>query len=181
MGGIFGALFTGVSGLNGQSQRLATISENIANVNTVGYKRIDTSFSTFVTETTPTRHSPGGATTTINKYLTAQGSLQGTTSPTDLAVSGTGFFVVNKNSSPTVGDEYLYTRAGAFNADANGFLKNTAGYYLQGYLLDTNGNLPANNGSIVSLRTINVGQVTGKPVPTSKVSVGINLPDVNGA
>ncbi|MCE2964461.1 MAG: flagellar hook protein FlgE [Alphaproteobacteria bacterium] len=173
---LLGSMFTGVSGLSGQAQRLATISENIANVNTVGYKRIENQFQTFVTETNPRRHSPGGVVTSINHQLTAQGTLQATTATTDMAISGTGFFVVNQNAVPTVGDEYLYTRAGKFAPDATGDLKNTAGYYLQGWPLDVNGNLPTTAGSVISLETVNVGQLTGKPIATSKVDIGINLP-----
>jgi flagellar hook protein FlgE len=173
---VLGSMFAGVSGLNAQAQRLATISENIANVSTVGYKRIDAQFSTFVTESTPLRHSPGGVNTHIEHHVTSQGLLQATLSETDLAISGSGFFVVNENAIPSVGDSYLYTRAGSFSPDAKGYLVNSAGYYLQGWPLDDQGNLPTDNGSLISLETVNVGQVTGKPVPTSKIDIGINLP-----
>lgn len=177
-----GSMFAGVSGLKAQSQRLATISENIANVSTTGYKRMDTKFSTFVTESSTTRHSPGGVTSRPSHELDMQGLLQATLSETDLAVSGQGFFVVNQNPIPSVGDQYLYTRAGSFQADAQGYLKNTAGYYLQGWPVNANGQLPTNNSSLISLKTVNVGQVTGQPQPTTLVSIGQNLPatsDVN--
>jgi flagellar hook protein FlgE len=173
---VLGSMFAGVSGLNAQAQRLATISENIANVSTVGYKRIDAQFSTFVTESTPTRHSPGGVQSRPKHNVSAQGLLQSTLSATDLAISGTGFFVVNQNAIPTVGDAFVYTRAGSFTPDANGYMVNTAGYYLQGWPLDDTGKLPTDNGSLISLESVNVGQVTGKPVATSKISLGLNLP-----
>jgi flagellar hook protein FlgE len=173
---ILGSLFAAVSGINGQSQRLGTISDNIANVNTSGYKRMDTQFSTFVTESTVSRHSPGGVTSRPINQVASQGLLQATLNNTDLAISGTGYFVVNESPNPTLGDQYLYTRAGAFQADKNGALVNTAGYYLQGWPLDSTGNLPTNNGSLISLQAINVGQVTGRPSATSKVEMGLNIP-----
>jgi flagellar hook protein FlgE len=171
-----GSMFAGVSGLKAQSQRLATISENIANVSTTGYKRMDTRFSTFVTESTTTRHSPGGVQSRPTHEIDMQGLLQATLSETDLAISGQGFFVVNQNAIPSVGDQYLYTRAGSFQADAQGFMKNTAGYYLQGWPLDPTGNLPTDNSSLISLESVNIGQVTGQPSATSLIDIGQNLP-----
>ncbi len=173
---VLGSLFAGVSGLNAQAQRMATISENIANVNTGGYKRIDTKFSTFVTESTSTRHSPGGVTSRPVHNIDAQGLLQATLNETDIAISGQGFFVVNDTAVPSVGDEYLYTRAGSFTPNADGFLVNTAGYYLQGWPLDATGNLPTDNGSLISLETVNVSQTTGQPSPTTRINLGLNLP-----
>jgi len=171
-----GSMFAGVSGLKAQSQRLSTISENIANVSTTGYKRMDTKFMTFVTESTTTRHSPGGVQSRPTHEVDRQGLLQATLSETDLAISGQGFFVVNQNAIPSVGDQYLYTRAGSFQADAKGFMKNTAGYYLQGWPLDPTGNLPTDNSSLISLESVNIGQVTGKPSATSVIDIGQNLP-----
>jgi flagellar hook protein FlgE len=171
-----GSMFAGVSGLKAQSQRLATISENIANVSTMGYKRMDTKFSTFVTESTTTRHSPGGVTSRPTHEIDMQGLLQATLSETDLAISGQGFFVVNQNAIPSVGDQYLYTRAGSFQADAKGYMKNTAGYYLQGWPLDATGGLPTDKNSLISLETVNIGQVTGQPRATSVIDIGQNLP-----
>jgi flagellar hook protein FlgE len=173
---ILGSLFAAVSGINGQSQRLATISDNIANVSTTGYKRMETQFSTFVTESTVTRHSPGGVTSRPQHQIDSQGLLQATLNNTDLAISGTGYFVVNQSATPTVGDQYLYTRAGSFQADSTGNLINTGGYYLQGWPLDETGQLPTDNGSLISLQAVNVGQVTGKPSATSLVEMGLNLP-----
>jgi flagellar hook protein FlgE len=173
---ILGSLFAAVSGINGQSQRLGTISDNIANVSTSGYKRMETQFSTFVTESTISRHSPGGVISRPQTQIASQGLLQATLNNTDLAISGTGYFVVNQSPKPTVGDQYLYTRAGSFQADKNGNLINTAGYYLQGWPLTSTGNLPTNNGSLISLQAVNVGQVTGKPSATTKVDMGLNLP-----
>ena len=129
---LYGALFAGVSGLGAQSNSLGIISDNIANVNTVGYKKIETRFSSLVTkETTLTLHSPGGVIASPYTRVDQQGLLQGSASQTDLAVAGDGMFVVHEQQTPTLGSNYLFTRAGSFNPDENGDLVNAGGHYLQ--------------------------------------------------
>ncbi len=173
---VFSALVTGVSGLNAQSQALATISDNIANVNTVGYKRVITRFSTLVTQSNARVHSPGGVSSNPIHLTTAQGLLQSTGGETDVGIEGSGFFVVNQSNVPGVGDEYLFTRAGQFIPDSEGYLRNTAGMYLQGWALDANGNLPSNTSSLNTLETVNLSNITGAARATSGVSLGLNLP-----
>ena len=135
---IYGAMFAGVSGLAAQSNSLSMISDNIANVNTVGYKGVSARFSTLVTQAaTQTTHTPGGVQSSPYSYIDGQGLLQGSASGTDLAVAGQGFFVVNEAATPGFGDDFFFTRAGSFNPDQNGNLVNTAGYFLQGYDLRT--------------------------------------------
>ena len=93
---LYGALFTGVSGLNAQTQSMAMISDNIANVNTVGYKRVVAQFSTLVTDSGSTKsHSPAGVLSAPHYTIGDQGQIQTTSSETDIAVSGNGFVVVN--------------------------------------------------------------------------------------
>ncbi len=173
---VFNALVTGVSGLTAQSQALATISDNIANVNTVGYKRVSTRFSTLVTQSNEQVHSPGGVRSNPFHSVDVQGLLQSTGGATDIGIEGKGFFIVNASSVPAAGDEYVYTRAGAFTPDNQGYLKNTAGYYLQGWPLDANGDIPTNSSSLTSVETINLSNVTGSPRATSEISLGLNLP-----
>src|SRR3546814_13793103 len=133
---IYGAMFAGVSGLAAQSNALGMISDNIANVNTIGYKGTSARFSTLVTmAATQTTHTPGGVMSSPYSYINRQGLLQGSASGTDLAVAGQGFFVVNESATPGFGDDYYFTRAGPFNPDESGNLVNAAGYYLQGYHL----------------------------------------------
>ena len=99
---LFAALFSGVSGLNANAHAMGIISDNIANVNTVGYKVTNARFSTLVTESaTSTRYSPGGV---ISKPLTdfnRQGLMQSSSSQTDIAIAGNGLFVVNELANPT--------------------------------------------------------------------------------
>ncbi len=181
---IFGAMFAGVSGLSAQSQAIGMISDNIANVNTVGYKGIRASFSTFVTQSgSQSLYSPGGVTSRPVQSADAQGLLQSTNSVTDIALVGNGFFVVNESPTPGPGDNYLYTRAGQFTTDANGDLVNSGGYYLQGWPLDpATGALPATLSALTSVQTINVSSLSGNAVATSAMSLGANLPStaVNG-
>ena len=76
----------------------------------------------------------------IGQDVTAQGLPTTTSSPTDLSISGNGFFVVSTNAGDTATQEY--TRAGSFTPDSNGNLVNAAGLYLLGYKLDSSGNVP---------------------------------------
>lgn len=174
---IFGAMFAGVSGLTAQSQAIGMISDNIANVNTVGYKGLRASFSTLVTQSgSQTLHSPGGVQSRPVQSADAQGLLQGTTSTTDVAIVGNGFFLVNEAATPGPGNDYLYTRAGQFRTDDNGDLVNSGGYYLQGWPLDASGSLPATPSVLSSTETVNISSLSGNAVPTSAMSLGANLP-----
>ncbi len=174
---IFGAMFAGVSGLSAQSQAIGMISDNIANVNTIGYKGLRASFQTLVTQAaSQTLHSPGGVQSRPLQSVDAQGLLQSTSSVTDLAIIGNGFFVVNEAASPGAGDNYLYTRAGQFVTDENGDLVNAAGYFLQGWPLDSTGALPATPNVLSSTQTVNVSSLSGIASPTTTLSLGANLP-----
>ena len=174
---IYGAMFSGVSGLAAQSQALAMISDNISNVNTVGYKATSAAFATLVTTAAKENFfSPGGVLPIAMQRVDQQGLLQSSVAETDIAVAGSGLFVVNEAAMPGLGSSYLYTRAGQFRADASGNLVNAAGYYLQGWPLDVNGNLPANTTVLSSLQTVNVASLAGNAVPTTTIDLGLNLP-----
>lgn len=172
---VFGSLFTAVSGLSAQSQSISMISNNIANVTTVGYKRTDAEFSSLVTGVgRSTTYSPGSVSAVQNARISQQGILQQSSSPTDIAVSGNGFFIVKSSSTDPLA-EPVYTRAGSFSEDSSGVLRNAAGFYLQGWPLDQNGNLPASQADISSLVPVDVGLVGGLTQPTSTASLAMNL------
>lgn len=175
---LYGAMFSGVSGLDAQSQALGTIADNIANVNTTGYKATFARFSTLVTQqATNNSYSPGGVQFNSISEVGRQGLLQSSASPTDLAISGEGMFVVNAVADPTSSDPYLFTRAGAFEPDENGNLKNTAGFYLQGWATDASGTPTATNTAVLgSLEPVNVAGVSGSATATSAIELGLNLP-----
>lgn len=179
MTGIFGSLFTAVSALTAQSQSLAAISDNIANVNTVGFKRNETAFSSLVTgESASTIFSPGSVRAEQVARIDQQGILQQSASSTDIAVSGNGFFVVQQGSG--VGAEPLYTRAGSFSEDATGILRNTAGFTLLGFPLDQDGNLPPGVSDLSSLVPVDVSFLGGLTQATSSAELALNL-DANAA
>lgn len=175
---LYGAMFSGVSALNAGSQALGTIADNIANVNTVGYKDTSARFSTLVTQqSTINSYAPGGVQMNRHSNVEGQGLLQGSSSATDLAVSGKGMFVVNGVANPGTTDPYLFTRAGSFTPDQNGNLRNTAGFYLQGWATDAAGVPSAINTAVLtSLETVNVSGVGGSATATSTVDIGLNLP-----
>ncbi len=175
---LYGALFSGVSGLNAFGQALGTISDNISNVNTIGYKETVASFSTLVTEqSTNNSYAPGGVLFNSNSLIDKQGLLQSSTSTTDMAVSGQGMFIVNGVASPGSSDPYLYTRAGSFTTDENGDLVNTAGFFLQGWVTDSTGTPTASNTAVLtSLETVNISGASGSATATSTISLGANLP-----
>jgi flagellar hook protein FlgE len=170
------AMLAGVTGLTANASALAATSDNIANVNTVGYKRAQTNFSNLVTAASTQDYSAGGVTTNTTSYVTQQGLLQSSSSPTDLAISGSGFFVTTQspiNVSST--DPRLFTRAGSFTVDSQGYLKNSAGFYLQGWLADTSGNITTDPSNIALLQPINVSTVGGAAGATTAATVNANL------
>ncbi|NQU60143.1 MAG: flagellar hook-basal body complex protein [Rhodospirillales bacterium] len=184
---LFGALSSGVSGLTAQSSAIGAISDNITNVSTVGYKNTQVDFQTLVTkQTSATFFSAGGVQSKPRQDTGVQGLLASSSSATDIAISGSGFFVVNEASQPTINNEFLFTRAGSFFQDNDGFLRNTAGFFLQAWPTDAAGVVvPANtsllvpNQNVIStdfLETVNLNRVGGTAAATSSIAIGANLP-----
>ena len=131
---INGVFRTSVSGMNAQANRLSTVSENIANSSTNGYKRNSTEFASLVLAQGGGEYNPGSVKTQVRQSISQQGSIAATSSGSDLAIQGDGFFVVQD----TAGREF-YTRAGSFvqrtetiGGKETTFLVNTAGYRLTG-------------------------------------------------
>lgn len=166
---LFTTLGIGITGVQAQSNKLSTISNNIANINTVGYKQTITSFSDLVTDSSGVFFAGQGVNANATQRVTQQGLLQHTSSTTDLAVAGNGLFIVNteSDSSGTV----QYTRDGSFAPDGLGFYRNSAGFYLQAWLLDASGNILTPG----TLETVNLANVTSQPVATTAVSIDSNL------
>lgn len=168
---LYGVLRTGVSGMTAQSNLLGTVADNIANAGTTGYKRAETEFSSLILEGGYGNYSSGSVTTNIRHAIAEQGSFSFTTSATDLAIQGDGFFVVqDPNGSP-----YL-TRAGSFTADgATGDLVNAAGFTLMGY--DISGGDPADvlNG-FGNLVPVNLSGMNMRAAPSTSGQFMVNLP-----
>ena len=199
---ILGALQAGVSGLGAQSSAMGAIADNIANMNTIGYKTNNVSFSTLVTkQVSSSKYSAGGVQSHTSQSIDTQGLLSSVSSTTSLAVSGNGYFVVNSlnNGEGT----WAYTRAGDFLKDETGYLVNSGGYYAQAWSLmpwdgtdsaatveingimymkaykNDNGETVYINDNIVdenNLRGINLSNIGGTATPTTQIAFGANLP-----
>jgi len=171
------ALQNGVSGLKANMTAVVNISSNIANAGTDGYRR---SFAQMVSSTVASSSGtapPGGVRAVQASDIDADGQLRTTSRPTDLAISGPGFFVVSKNTNDPVLSNYMMTRAGSFRPDENGDLRNAAGFYLSGFPYDTNGTLQAaDRNSFTGLSTVNIGERTIPGEATSELGIRGNLP-----
>lgn len=167
---LFGSLFSGVSGLNAQSRAMGMISDNIANVSTTAYKGASAQFSNLIARKVgTTAHTPGGVRVHSIYNVGTPGLIQPSASPTDLAISGAGFFVVN-----SLGDgagEQGFTRAGSFQTDNEGNLRTPSGYFLQGWALDQDGAI----ANVNQVQTVNINDVNGLAAATTKVEVQANL------
>ena len=168
---LYGTMRTGVSGMNAQSNRLSTVAENIANANTTGYKRASTEFSSMILPSSNGAYNSGGVQTQVRYSISEQGATTYTTSASDLAIDGGGFFIVEGAN----GQEYL-TRAGSFVQDSEGNLVNAAGFTLMGYEYEAgvdptvvvNGFDGLTKVNLASEGLIAAGSTTG--------SMGANLP-----
>jgi flagellar hook protein FlgE len=175
---LFGSLNTAISGLTAQSTAFGNISENLSNAQTVGYKRVDTSFIDFLTTSTAQQNQPGAVTAKPDYINNVQGAITQTDNPDALAITGQGFFAVSEANGTSDGlttfdAQQFYTRAGDFTINAQGFLVNSAGQYLNGWSVNpTTGQANQNN-----LAPIQINQTSANPVATSNVNLSANLPD----
>ena len=176
--GIFDALNTSVSGLQAQSFALQNISGNIANSSTIGYKGTNTSFEDLVPmSTTPDQQAAGGVRAHAQATITTQGTVTATGVGTNMAISGAGFFNVQKpvgvvDNVPVFNGVTNYTRRGDFQLNANGNLVNGAGYYLLGVTVDPKTGNPIGN-------VPQVLQFQNNFIPaqaTTKITYAANLP-----
>ncbi|TFF21702.1 flagellar hook protein FlgE [Jiella endophytica] len=163
---INGVFRTSVSGMNAQANRLSVISDNISNSGTNGYKRSEAEFSTLViAQSGGGQYNSGSIKTEVRQMVSEQGSIASTSSATDVAISGDGFFVVQDQA----GREY-YTRAGSFvrrtettAAGESTYLVNAAGYRLTGTDLQTGATGPIK---------LPVGEIVA---PTATTAAELNL------
>lgn len=184
---LYGMMRTGVSGMAAQSNRLATVADNIANSNTTGYKRAYTEFSSLVIPSEKGVYSSGGVKTSVRYAISQQGVLQFTNNSNDLAISGDGFFVVQDQG----GSNFL-VRAGSFVPDGTGRLVNASGFYLMGYSYAGGNPAVVANGfnglEIISIADFEVSAeastegIFAANLPAGAAEVlAANLPSANGA
>ncbi|MBA4010354.1 MAG: transposase [Phenylobacterium sp.] len=171
------AMLSGVSGLITNSSALAAISDNIANVNTTAYKRNQVNFANVVTaQAVKGRYSAGGVQAVTRQFISQQGLIQSATSPTDLGISGDGFFVVaTKGGALTANDERVFTRSGSFSVDADGYLVNDAKLYLQGWPVQNDGTFNTNPSDLNMMQSINVKNLGAAVRATGNIVVNANL------
>ncbi len=166
------AMTTAVSALKSQSQALSAISNNLANSSTTGYKSVTTSFKSMVTQAfSGTAYTGAGVTSRVRQNVDAQGNIESTSNVTDLALSGSGMFVVSDTSGTT-----YYTRNGEFDTDDDGYLYNNAGtkVYLMGWATDSTGKI-AGNGTSSELERINVTNQVYSAKATGKLTLDASL------
>lgn len=168
--GLYGVMTASVSGMSAQADRLGTVADNIANINTTGYKRASTEFSTLVAEARVVQYSPGSVASNVRRSISEQGELAYTRSPTDLAINGGGFFVVSDDS----GTPYL-SRAGSFVPNSDGELVNAGGYKLLGYDL-LNGDLSSIVNSAAGLKVVGTADLGLRAIPSTSATLQVNLP-----
>lgn len=163
-----------VSALHAQSSALATVSGNLANSSTVGYKAASTSFSSLLANTdSSSGYTSGGVSAYSFQNLAIQGDLQENSSETSLAIKGNGYFPVTQGPE---GEETFYTRDGEFSIDDDGYLVNGE-YNLAGWTTDSDGNVTsANTNSVDALEPINVKEYSSTSSPTTAIDLRANLP-----
>lgn len=179
---ISSSLNAGVAGLSANATRLATISDNIANSSTFGYKRASTDFENFVINQSrgAGTYSAGGVRATASRIIDEHGALVVTSNALDLAVAGRGMLPVTTAASlnGTTGERpMMMTTTGAFRADSEGILKTESGLVLLGWPANADGSIPVlPRDTMAGLQpvVINANQTAGDP--TTFVSLGVNLP-----
>ncbi|KAA2234709.1 flagellar hook protein FlgE [Salinarimonas soli] len=168
---LYGVMRTGVSGMSAQSTKLATVADNIANANTNGYKRAETQFSSMILDSEAGSYTSGGVTPNVRYAISQQGALQFTTSSTDLAVQGNGFFVVSDGT----GTPFL-TRAGSFVKNSDGELVNAGGFKLMGAPITDGVMAPLPANSMASLVPVTLNQLALEATPSTAGQFAANLP-----
>ena len=178
---ISSSLNAGVAGLNANANKLATISDNIANASTYGYKRAQADFYAVVVHgDTSTTYSAGGVRSTSMRLIDERGPLIGTSNSTDIAVDGRGFMAVTSIDAVRRDDGNLpisLTTTGSFRADANGVLRNSAGQVLLGWPANPDGTLGAfPRENMAALEPVRLGQSDFVTNPTTTMQLRANLP-----
>ena len=178
---ITSSLNAGVAGLNANSNRLSTISDNIANSSTYGYKKATADFySVVVHGDLSTSYSAGGVRSTSYRLIDEHGPLIGTSNSTDFAIDGRGFMAVTTIDAVKRGGSSLpisLTTTGSFKADADGILRDSTGKVLMGWVANpdgTLGNYPRDTMSALQPVKLDTNQYISNP--TTELSLSANLP-----
>ena len=167
--GLMSSLYSGVSGLEANSLDLSVIGDNISNANTIGFKGSRAAFEDALAQSLIGGSGQVGLGTRLQSIqkLISQGALMNTGLSTDLALQGSGFFVVKGQHNGS--DGTFYTRAGQFTVDNSGMLVNLEGLRVQGYTADQTGAITGAMGDL------QIGSATAAPSPTANITLKGNL------
>ncbi|MEX0284162.1 MAG: flagellar hook protein FlgE [Paracoccaceae bacterium] len=177
---ISSSLNAGVAGLSSNANRLASISDNIANSSTFGYKRLETDFHSLVNSSGGGSYSAGGVRSTTQRMIDQSGSIVSTNNATDIAVRGRGMLPVGKTSELAAGNgipNMLLTTTGSFRTDESGYLVSESGLVLMGWEANADGtipNLPRDTSEGLRPVQMSVNQLSGSP--TTEMNLRMNLP-----
>jgi flagellar hook protein FlgE len=172
---LYSSMNTALSGMSAQSRALGHISDNVANSQTVGFKRTDTNFVSYISESNSEVHRPGTVLARPDFTNQVQGTIEQVENPLAMAISGQGFFTAalpvgsNADGTKTFDPRNFYTRAGDFNRDREGYMVNGSGYVLQGW--------PVTDGVVdkTQLIPIQVKEDVFTPTPTQELTFTGNL------
>lgn len=173
--GLFSSLYTGAAGMQAQTNATTTVSNNIANATTTGFKKSTTAFHDLVLSQSSNSAKEFRGAVTTQRILRAdvQGTILNTSSGTDAAVIGNGFFPVKTNTDAST--PFVYTRNGSFSENAEGILTNSAGFALFAWQLDETGSLPGNLNDASSLVPVDLDLFETQALPTSSIQLSMNL------
>ncbi|MEM6973330.1 MAG: flagellar hook-basal body complex protein [Pseudomonadota bacterium] len=180
------SLGAGVAGLQVNASRLATISDNIANASTTGYKRADVEFESLIVPNAANSYTAGGVRSNAVRDIATPGTLTATTSALDLAISGNGFLPVTDTIAASEGvlnPPFMLTTTGAFSRDAEGLLTTRTGLALTGWRTNPDGTLPT---TVVrtgpdDLEPVRIVPFLNEPIRTSEADLIVNLPSFDTA
>lgn len=177
---ISSSLNASVAGLAANASRLATISDNISNSSTFGYKRAETDFHSMVIGSNRGTYVAGGVRTTNQRLIDERGSLVSTSNSTDIAVRGRGMIPVTTEASVSVGNgenPLLLATTGSFRTDNQGFLRSEAGLILMGWPALPDGTVPPYpRDAPDGLRPVKVNNNQFAGEPTTRIDLAVNLP-----
>jgi flagellar hook protein FlgE len=172
---LYSSMNTALSGMSAQSRALGHISDNVANTQTTGFKRTDTNFVSYISESNSEVHRPGTVLARPDYTNQVQGTIEQVENPLSMAISGQGFFTAalpvgtNQDGTKNFDARNFYTRAGDFNRDREGYMVNGSGYVLQGW--------PVTDGVVdrTQLTPIQIREDVFTPTQTNELSLIGNL------
>ncbi len=174
-----------VAGLSANATQLSTISDNIANSSTYGYKRTETDFHAMVIGSSPSTYTAGGVRTTNMRMIDERGPLIGTTNATDLAVNGRGMLPVTSMNDVDSGNPsppLMLTTTGSFYPNSEGYLTTSTGLVLMGWPANDDGTIPTfPRDTTAGLEPIQIASNQLYGSPTTRVEIGVNLPATSTA